>query len=278
MWHRLQPVNSLCLLSVFLFVPALRGADLQEIVQRGTAMIQSDWAADPDYAYIERDETLKNGRMTSKTSQVVMIDGSDYYMPTAINDQPLSPDRQKAELQKLKAEVERRENEDPAARQKRIADYKKREDENGSLLLEFPKAFDFELQREEPMNGFPAYVLTAKPRKRRGPLSRAAKVLGGMSGTVWINSDSFHAIRGDCTVMSPVPIYGILARVMPGTHIDLELAPVSDSVWLISKLSLSLRLSKLLFFNSNEVTNNTYTEYRPNKAALEELLAKADMP
>lgn len=264
------------LVSALLLVCAsVRGADLQEIVQRGTATIQSDWAADPDYAYVERDETVKSGRTTSKTSQVVMIDGSDYYMPLAVDDQPFSPERQRAELQKLKTEVERRKNEDAVSRQKRIDDFKKREDENGRLLLEFPKAFTFELLREEPRNGFPAYVLAGTPIKRSGPLSRAAKVLSGMNGTVWINSETFHAIRADCTVMSPVPIYGILARVLPGTHIELELAPVSDSTWLISKLSMSLNLSKLLLFNSKQITRNTYTEYRPNQVALDELLAKA---
>jgi hypothetical protein len=254
------------------------GADLEEIVHRAAAVIQSDWAADPDYAYVERDETLKNGKMTSRTFQVVMIDGSDYNVPAALDDQPFSVERQKAELQKLKNEVQRRKGEDPAARQRRIADYRKREDENGSLLLEFPKAFNFELTPEEQMNGFPAYVLSASPKKRAGPLGRAAKVLSGMTGTVWIDSDSFHAIRGDCTVLAPVPIFGIMARVLPGTHVDLELAPVSDKVWLISKFSLTLMVSKFLLFNSMQVTSNTYTGYRPNGVVLEELLARADAP
>lgn len=252
-------------------------ADLQEIVERATAMIQSDWAADPDYAYVERDETVKSGKTTSKTSQVVMMDGSDYYMPMAVDDQPLSAEQQKAELRKLKNEYEHRTREDSAARRRRIADYKKREDENGSLLIEFPKAFDFELLREEPMNGFPAYVLSAMPKKRTGPLNLAGKVLSGMHGTVWIDSEKFHAIRGDCQVVAAVPIYGILARVLPGTHIDLELAPVTDSIWLISKFSMDLNLSKL-FFRSKQIMHNTYSDYRPNGVVLEELLAKADLP
>lgn len=252
------------------------GADLQEIVQRGTAMIQSDWAADPDYAYVERDETLKNGRMKSKTSQVVMIEGSDYYMPLAVDDEPLPTGQQMTELEKLKAEVRRRMNEDPEARTRRIAEYRKRENENGSLLLEFPKAFQFELLREEMMDGFPAYVLSARPKRRTGPLSRAAKVLSGMKGTVWIDSENFHAIRGDCDVIAPVPIYGILARVLPGTHIEIRMAPVTAATWLVTRFAMTLMVSKFWFFNSMEVTESTYSEYRPNKAVLDELLAKAD--
>ncbi len=270
-----QHIIRIC--ALLLLSDAGRAADVQEIVQRGTAMIQSDWAADPDYAYIERDETVKHGKTTSKTSEVVMMDGSDYYMPTAIDDQPLSAERQRAEWIKLKNEFERRKNEDAATRARRIADYKKRQDENGALLLDFPKAFTFELLRQESLNGFPAYVLSATPKKRTGPLSRAAKVLSGMKGTVWINSETFHAIRGICDVTAPVPIYGILARVLPGTHVELDMAPVTDSVWLISRFSMSLMVSKLLFFNSEQVMNNTYSEYRLNSVVLEELLAKADL-
>jgi hypothetical protein len=38
------------------------GADLQEILRRGTITIKSDWAADADYAYIERDEVQNDNR------------------------------------------------------------------------------------------------------------------------------------------------------------------------------------------------------------------------
>ena len=43
-------------------------ADLQEIVQKATAVIKTDWAADLDYAYTEKDETVKGDATTSKTS------------------------------------------------------------------------------------------------------------------------------------------------------------------------------------------------------------------
>ena len=99
--------------------------DIGEIVERATAALKSDWAADPSWACIERDAALKNGRLTSETFEVVMIDNSDYHCPLAVNDEPLSPDRRRAELVKLKNEIERRRNESPAARQSRINAWKK---------------------------------------------------------------------------------------------------------------------------------------------------------
>jgi hypothetical protein len=111
---------------------------------------QADWAADPNYACFERDEVQKNDKVTSKKSQVVYIAGSDYYLPLAINDQPLAPDRENAEIEKLKNEVRRRNAESPEARRLRIDKYTKQRDENEALVLDFPNAFTFELVAKKP--------------------------------------------------------------------------------------------------------------------------------
>src|SRR6266853_1257051 len=140
-----------------------RAAYLGEIVQRATAALNSDWASDPLYACIERDEVQKGDKLTSKTFEVIIIDGSEYHLPLAVDDQPLSPDRQKAELIKLQNEVRRRQSESPSARRARISAWKKKRDENGELLLDFPTALTFQLVGEETKNGHPAYVLSATP-------------------------------------------------------------------------------------------------------------------
>jgi len=238
----------------------LRAADLEEIVSRGTATLKSDFAADPDYAYVEKDEVEKGGRTSSKTSQVVYIDG-----------QPLPPDREKAELEKLKNEARRRDAETPEARRERIAKYNKQRDENESLVLDFPSAFNFELLREETLEGYPAWVLSGAPKKRTGNLSLAAKVLAGMRGTVWVDKENFHAIRVECDVITPVPVFGILAKVLPGTHIEFGMAPVTDSIWLVGELSMNLRVSKLIF-KSTQLTHSTYTNYRLNSLVLADVL------
>jgi hypothetical protein len=250
-----------------------RAMDLEEIVRRATATLQSDWAADRNYAYVEKDEVRKNDKVTSKTSRVVYIGGSDYSLPLAIDEQPLAPDRNREELEKLKNEVQRRTAESPEARRRRIEKYIKQRDENEALILDFPRAFTFELLREETMNGYPSYVLSGTPKKRPVDASLAAKVLSGMKGTVWIDKENFHAVRAECDVMAPVPIYGILARVLPGTHIGFGMTPVTDSIWLIGDLSMDLRVSKLIF-KSMESTRNTYSDNRLNDLVVSELLSK----
>jgi hypothetical protein len=251
----------------------LRATDLEEIVSRGTATLKSDFAADPDYAYVEKDEVEKGGKTTSKTSQVVYIDGSDYYMPLEIDGQPLAPDREAAEREKLKSEAKRRDAETPEARRQRIAKFRKQQDENEALVLDFPNAFNFELLREETIDGYPAWVLSGTPKKRTGNLSLAAKVLSGMRGTVWIDKENFHAVRAECDVITPVPVFGILAKVLPGTHIEFGMAPVTDSIWLVGELSMNLRVSKLIF-KSTQLTHSTYTNYRLNSLVLADLLSR----
>jgi len=262
---------SLCL--VLGCADLLRAADLEENVSRASATLKSDWAADADYAYVEKDEVEKGGKTSSKTSQVVYIDGSDYYLPLEIDGQPLPPDREEAEREKLKSEVKRRVAETPEARRRRIEKYKKQQDENEALVLDFPNAFNFELVREETVDGYPAWVLSGMPKKRTGNLSLAAKVLAGMRGTVWIDKQNFHAVRAECDVINPVPVFGILAKVLPGTHIEFGMAPVTDSTWLVGELSMNLRISKLIF-KSTQDTHSTYTNYRLNSLVLADLLSR----
>jgi hypothetical protein len=252
-----------------------RAAEVSEIVQRATAALNSDWESDPLYACVERDEVQKGEKLASKTFEVVMIDGSEYHFPLAVNDQPLSPDRQKEELLKLKNEVRRRKNESPSARRARINAWKKQRDENGELLLDFPSVLTFQLVGEEAKNGHSAYVLSATPTPGIVPRTRATKVLSGMQGKAWVEKDTLHPMLVECTVVTPVPVYGALASVLPGTEIEIKMTPVTDSTWLIDEVSTKLNVSKLHLFKSTALTRSTYTQYRPNSSVVEELLSKA---
>ena len=253
-----------------------RALDLSDIVHRAAAALNADWAADPSYACVEKDEVQKGEKLTSKTFEVVMIDGSDYHLPLALNDQPLPPDRERAELLRLKNEVAKRKSEGASARRARVNAWKKQRDENGELLLDFPSVLTFQLMGEEAKDGHPAYVLSATPIRGIAPTTRAKKVLAGVQGKAWVEKDTLHPMLVECTVVTPVPVYGALASVLPGTEIEIKMTPVTDATWLIDEVAIKLNVSKLHLFKSTAVTRSTYTQYRPNSAVLDELLAKAD--
>ncbi len=254
---------------------AADAADANEIVERATAALKSDWAADPLYAFIEQDEVQKRDKLTSKSFEIVMIGGSDYRLPLAVDGQPLSPVRRKAELIKFKEEMQRRSNESPGARESRIAAWKKQRDEDGELLLDFPYALSFQLLGEEVKDGHPAYLFSGTPKPGIVPNTRAAKVLTGIEGRAWVEKDTLHPIHVECTVIKPVPVFGPLASVLPGTDIEIAMTKVADSVWLIDLVSLKLKVAKIRVFKSEAVTRSTYTRYRPNSFAVQELLSEA---
>ncbi len=255
--------------------PASAAVDVDDIVKRASDALRADWAADPSYACIERDQLRRGDKVTSKTFEVVMIDGSEYHFPLATDGQPLSPARHRAEQKKLKMEIERRKNESESARRLRIEAWKRQRNESGELLLDFPSALTFQFVGEEVKDGHPAYALAATPKAGVVPTTRTAKVLTGIEGKVWVEKESLHPMDVECRVIRPVPVYGPLASVLPGTDIEIKMTQVTASTWLIDLVSMKLNVSKLHLWKSGSVSINTYTRYRPNAAAVADLVAEA---
>ncbi len=77
-------------------------------------------------------------------------------------------------------------------------------------------------------------------------------------------------------MVKAVPVFGALASVLPATEIEIGMTKVGDSIWLIDRVSMKLNVSKLHMFKSSSATRSTYTHYRPNSVALEELLSEAN--
>lgn len=262
-----------CILVLALFNSWFRGsdADVEEIVPRAANAMQADWSAAPGFAFVQRDVTTSKGIVTTKTHRVFMIQGSDYYVPIAFDDKPLSADQQKLELQRLRAEVTRRSHETSQEAQQRAEQYRKIREQNGILLEDFTKAFDFTFAGDEIIDGHACYVFEAKPKAGYRPPNRTAKVLAGMRGRLWIDKTSFHWLRAEAEVVKPVSVFGLFARVLPGTRMELNMAPVTDSIWLVSRFAVDMRLS-ILWRKSTKATETTFDGYRPASAALAEAL------
>jgi hypothetical protein len=240
------------------------------------ALLRAAWEAVPDYAFVQRDESFSNGRSASRAHLVVMIDGSDYYMPIAINDVPLSAMERAAELLKLRKEKARREAETSLSRQKRVSVYTRQRLQNGQLIIEMSKAFRFTYEREEIQgDGNAAWVLAAEPRARPGELSREAKVLAAMQGCLWVEKGSYRILRAEAEVEAPVSIFGLFARVLPGTRMEFATEP--GKLPLLSRFSRRLIVSRL-WFHSTQETISTYWDYRPNDEVMQQLLAESVRP
>jgi hypothetical protein len=242
------------------------------IIQRATVAMQSDWNAFPGFAFVERDAETSKHVTRIKTHRVFMIDGSDYYMPVAVDDKPYTAEQLAQERQKLAEEIRRRDHETPKERQHRSERYWKERNQTGTLLDQYVKAFDFHLVGEEFVNGHAACVLEAKPRLDYRPPNREARILTGMQGRLWIDSQDFHWVKAEADVLKPVSILGIAVRVLPGTHMELEMAPVSQTLWLVSCFTVTVKAS-ILWMNAEQGDVTNWSQYRPAAAALTEELA-----
>ncbi|HVY93330.1 MAG TPA: hypothetical protein VHA14_11295 [Bryobacteraceae bacterium] len=249
--------------------------EAQDIVRRSMALLREAWDAAPHYAFVQRDETQSGGRTVSRTHQVVMIDGSDYYLPIANNDEPLGAAERARELQKLKNEKARRDRESAKEREKRAANYLQQRRQNGMFITELPEAFHFTLIREATLpDGHEVWVLAAAPKQRQGPLSREAKVLSGMRGYLWVEKESYRVVRAEASVTEPVSIFGIFARVLPGTRLELATEPVSGAPPMLSRMAVNLVISRL-WFRSTQQKITTFSSWRPNEEVMNELTGNA---
>jgi hypothetical protein len=192
-----------------------------------------------------------------------MIDGSQYNQLIAINERPLSPGEKINEENKLRAEVLRRGHESDRERNKRVARFRKEREQDHTMLKEMADAFDFRPAGEANINGHDCWVFDAQPKPGYQPKTRETKVLSGMKGKLWIDKSQDQWVRVEAEVMRPVSLYGVFARVGPGTHFFLEQAPVAGNLWLPTRFSVSVRASALGFINEDSTDDETYRQYKP---------------
>ncbi len=241
--------------------------DVALIVQKSVSVNTNDWNAQPRYSFHERDlksKVLSNGTVRdhqSKSYEVLMIDGSPYYRLTRIEDEPLSPDRERQEQRKYERELNVRHNESPSERHVRVAKYQDTRAEEHLLMQQMVKAFDFKLVREEQIEGVECYLLKATPNPDYRPPVEKARVLTGMKGHLWIDKAAYHWVKVEAQVVDPVSVGFFIAQVKPGTRFELEQAPVG-AVWLPKRFAESVNASVFGFYDVRTRSEERYSDYK----------------
>jgi len=258
-----QPCVLAYLWVVLAFVPFAFSIqpNTQQIVRLSVAATEADWQAVSHFSDIERDADTKGGSTTSKTYQVLMIDGSPYSRLIAFDDDPLSPVEQARESAKLQRVIAKRAIESASQRAKRLADYQEDRNRMFALMRGMAQAFDFKLLGEDRLNGNDVYVLEATPRPGYQPTSRETKVLTGMRGRLWIAKDNYQWVKVEAQVLKPVVFGWFIAKVMPGTRFLLEQGLVEKGLWLPSHFRVEVQ-AKVLWLSKGYIHDETYRDYR----------------
>lgn len=246
------------LLLAVLCSASLAQQDADAIIQRSVAANEADWKAAHEYDYVERDRQKGGG---TQTSEELMILGSPYERLVAVNGKPLPPEQQAQVQKELETTLEERQKESRQQRRERIAKYEKERESDHLLMEQLTKALDFKLVGEQKLELYEVYVLKATPRPGYEPPNIESKVLTGMEGKLWIDEKTFQWVKVEAAVIRLVSIEGFLAEVEPGTHFELEKAPVTDSIWLPKHFAMKSQAKVLFLFTRKSQADETYSGY-----------------
>jgi hypothetical protein len=235
--------------------------DTRQIVRLSVAATEADWKAIPHFSDIERDADTKGGSTTSKTYQVLMIDGTPYSRLIAVNDEPLSPAEQARECERMRRVIAKRAGESASQRAKRLAEYQENRNRMFALMRGMIWAFDFKVTGEERLEGHNVYVLEATPRPGYQPNRRETKVLAGMRGRLWIDTDNYQWVKVEAEVLKPVVFGWFIAKVMPGTSFVVDQGFVAKGLWLPTHFRVEVK-ARVFWLPKGYIHDETYRDYR----------------
>lgn len=220
--------------------------ELRDLVRRAMENDLENYKKQKDLTHIERekiDHLDSNGNVKkseTSTKEILILYGDRMEHMIERDDKPLSPEERRKEDAKFDKEVEKLEKESPEQRQKRIAKYEEESKKGREFVREVSNAFDFKLVGEEMVNGRPAYVISADPRRDYRPNSREGKILSKTRGKVWIDIASTHWVKLDVEFTDTMSFGWFLARVRPGTRVHVEQGLFRDEIWVPNNLTFKL--------------------------------------
>ena len=235
--------------------------DVRQIMEASIAATQRQWQVRLHYSYMERDEDRRRdlaGHVKSEhvdLSKTILVNGVPFDELVESNGRPPSAEqerKQKEDLDKLKRETA----------EQRAERLRKQEEENSSLVLEVPKAFDFQLVGEEAINGRSAYVLQATPHVGYHAQGKYGNMFSRVSGRLWVDKQDLGWIKVDGQVIQPFSMGIFLVRLLRGSHITMEQTRVDGGIWMPERVEVRAA-AKILFVKSLVIDRIlTYSEYK----------------
>jgi hypothetical protein len=228
-------------------------------VQRAVALDHNNAPQIRDFTYRQRllerqyDSSGKLKTTTIRTWEISFMEGSPYRRLVARNDQPLSPDEQKFEDDRMRFTADQRRKESKSERDKRIGEWERRQQKQREPVLEVPDAFDLRLAGEETVGGAPAYVIDATPKPGYKPKSSSGPYLPKMKARFWIAKKDFQWLKLEAETLDTISFGGILIRLAKGSNLSMEQARVDDALCLPNRFVIhaSARVALFKFYRTD---------------------------
>ena len=242
------------LLLLSLALPAVLSAqDPLEIIRRATELDRRNTEISRSYTFLQRQEQRD-------------LEGSPYRRLVARDDKPLSAKDQRKEEEKLQKSIADRRKETPEQRQRRVADWERKQQKQREPLKELPEAFTFKLTGEEALNGGVAYVIEGTPKPGYRPKSASTAFFPKVKLRFWIAKEDYQWVRVDLESLDTISFGGFLIRLAKGSHLSIENARINNEVWLPKRAEIhgSVRLALVKVMRGEIVF--TFSDYKKFQA------------
>jgi len=212
---------------------------------------------------------FRSRRQTQKGSQTrLYLETKDALaaMLIAIDDQPLNPQQQQGETNRLFWL-----SGNPEQLRKKHAREKEDEERTMRIVKALPDAFLYEYAGTENSDtgigkaGDRLVKLAFKPNPAYSPPSRVEQVLAGMQGDLLIDAEARRLAKIDGTLYRDVTFgWGIIGHLDKGGHLLVRQADLGlgDGGWGITEISLSVTGKLVLFKSLNMVSDEVLSDFR----------------
>ena len=184
------------------------------------------------------------------TKDIIETDQGDVARLIAINNQPLTPEANQAELDRLNTLANH-----PEIQEHRHQREQKDADRVNRLMRLLPDAFLYRDQGTTPCpsSGATCHHLTFSPNPSFEPPDVEANIFRGLAGELWIDQAQERLTRLDAHVIANVDFgWGILGKLDKGGTIQLEQSDVGNHDWELTALKLNLK-GKALMLKSLDI-------------------------
>jgi hypothetical protein len=234
-------------------IALLSQVDARAIIRSAVAADERNWSIARSYTFLQRAELRRldaQGRVKLsevQTYDVTLQEGTPYRQLVQRGDRPLPPSEEKREQESLQKSIAERRQETAAERSKRLSAFERRPDWQREAWHELPDAFEFRVAGEAILDSHSVFIINAMPRQGYQARSRTANLFRSLKGRFWVDQQDHQIVKMEAEVIDTLSFGLFLVRVAKGSRATLELARVSEGVWVPDQLEVfaSARLGLL---------------------------------
>jgi hypothetical protein len=241
---------------------------LQALVQKAVTNDLENYEAYKNLTHIERVQTEhmdskdKVKKTETVTKEVFILYGERVEHVIERDDKPLSGDEAKKEQDRFDKEVQKLKDESEDKRRKREEKFEEETKKDRESIADAAAAFNFKLLGEEMVNGRPAYVIQGEQKPDYKPKTKAGDILRKVHGKIWIDIAATHWVKLDVEFTDTYSFGWVLARVRPGTRVQVEQVLFRDDVWVPREVTFKLDARVALFKQMFENVDVHYRDWR----------------